>query len=151
MEKETKHYVEYLNRDTNWLKKIIEIDKFLVNCEYIDFFMKMYIQWIKYDRSTSSFRKLIIPRLPRFEKLYLSQFKVYIETETMAHFFVCCNCQETILIRSAEGKERVLCILHMVRIHTGLRKLRKKNVYDLHIKKTNPFEIVKPCIIIERR
>ena len=45
MEKETKHYVEYLNHDPNWLKKIsIEIDKFLINCEYIDFFMKIYLQ-----------------------------------------------------------------------------------------------------------
>ena len=34
MEKETKHYVEYLNHDPNWLKTItIEIDKFLINCE----------------------------------------------------------------------------------------------------------------------
>ena len=32
MEKETKHYVESLNHDTNWLKMItIEIDKFLIN------------------------------------------------------------------------------------------------------------------------
>ena len=34
MEKETKHYVEYLNHNTNWLKTItIEIDKFLINRE----------------------------------------------------------------------------------------------------------------------
>ena len=36
----------------------------------------------------------------------------------------------------------------MLRIHTGLRKLIKKNVYDLHLKKTNPFEIGKTCITI---
>ena len=46
MEKETKHYVESLNHDPNWLKKIlIEIDKSLINCEYIAFFMLMYMQW----------------------------------------------------------------------------------------------------------
>ena len=34
MEKETKHYVEYLNHDPNWLKTMtIEIDKFLINRE----------------------------------------------------------------------------------------------------------------------
>ena len=45
MEKDTKHYVEYLNRDPNWLNTItIEIDNFLIDCEYIDFFMQMYIQ-----------------------------------------------------------------------------------------------------------
>ena len=44
MEKKTKHYVESLNHDTNWLNKItIEIDKFLIDREYIEFFMKMYL------------------------------------------------------------------------------------------------------------
>ena len=94
---------------------------------------------------------MIIPRLPRFEKLALSQFKVYIETETMTHCVVCCNFQKTILIRSAEGKERFFCILLVLRIHTGLKKLSKRNVYDLHLKKMNTFEIGKPCIIITRR
>ena len=39
----------------------------------------------------------------------------------------------------------------MLRIHTGLRKSSKKNVYELHLKNMNSFEIVKPCIIIARR
>ena len=69
--------------------------------------MQMYMQWIKEDGSTSSFRTFIIPRLPCFDKLALSQFKVYIETETTTQCFVYCNFQKTILIRSAEGKERV--------------------------------------------
>ena len=56
MEKETKHYVESLNHDPNWLNTItIEIDKFLIDCEYIDFFMQMYMQWIKDNSYTSSF------------------------------------------------------------------------------------------------
>ena len=89
MEKETKHYVESINHDPNWLKKIsIEIDKLLINREYIDFFTNIYMQWSKDDGSTSSFQKFIVIRLPCFEKLSLSQFKVYIETETMTHFFV---------------------------------------------------------------
>ena len=66
----------------------------------------MYMQWSKEDGSTSYFQKLIITRLPRFEKLDLSQFKVYIETETMTHYSVCCNFQKTVIIRSAEVKER---------------------------------------------
>ena len=95
MEKETKHYMESLNHYPNWLKMItIEIDNFLINFEYINFFMKMYMQWIKDNGSTSSFRKLIIPRLPRFEKLDLSQFQLYIETETTTQCFVCCNFPE---------------------------------------------------------
>ena len=44
MEKETKNYVESLNQDPNWLKEIsIEINKFFINFEYIDFFMQMYM------------------------------------------------------------------------------------------------------------
>ena len=42
MEKDTKHYVEYINHDLNQLKEIsIEIDKLLINREYIDFFIKI--------------------------------------------------------------------------------------------------------------
>ena len=131
MEKETKHYVEYLNCYSKWLKKItIWIDNFLINREYIDFFMQMYMQWSKDDGSTSSFQKSIIPHLPRFEKLALY---LYIEIETMTQCFVCCNFQKTILIRSAEGKYLKSCILHLLSIHNGLRKLSKTNLYDLHL------------------
>ena len=73
MEKKTKHYVESLNHNPNWLKTItIEIDKFLIVYEYIDLFMQMYMKRKKYNSSTSSFQKLIIPRLLRFEKLAFS-------------------------------------------------------------------------------
>ena len=45
MEKETKHYMESINHVPKWLKTInIEIDKFLIDCGYIDFFMQMYMQ-----------------------------------------------------------------------------------------------------------
>ena len=61
MEKETKHYVESLNHDPNWLKMVtIEIDKLLINREYINFFMQIYIQCIKDRRSNSSSQTLII-------------------------------------------------------------------------------------------
>ena len=73
--------MEYLNHNTNWLKTItVEIDKLLIYREYIDFLVKMYMQGSKDSGYTSSFRKSIIPRLPCFEKLGLSQFKLYIET-----------------------------------------------------------------------
>ena len=48
MRKETKHYMESLNHDPNWLKTItIEIYKFLINHEYINLFIIMYMQWRK--------------------------------------------------------------------------------------------------------
>ena len=91
------------------------------------------MQWNKDDGFTSSFQKLIILHLPRFEELSLSQFKLYIETlKKITQFFVCRNCQKTILIQSASGN--FLNILHMLRVYTGLRKLSKTNVYDLDLK-----------------
>ena len=70
MEKETKHYVEYINHDSNWLKAItVEIDKLLVDSEYIKLFVQIYMQWRKEDGSTSSSQTLITPRLPCFDKL----------------------------------------------------------------------------------
>ena len=67
----------------------------------------MYMQWRKDDGSTSSSQTLIIPRLTRFEKMALSKLQLYIEAQTTTQFFVCRNCKNTILIRSAEGKEEV--------------------------------------------
>ena len=92
---------------------------------------------------------LLIPRLPRFEKLALSQCKVYIETETMTHCFVCCTFQKTILIWYAEGKERVFGILHMLRIHTGFQKLSKKNIYDLHLKQLIYLKLVNRALLLQ--
>ena len=112
--------------------------------------MQMYMQWIKDNGSTSSFRELIIPCQTRFEKLALSQFKLYIETETTTHCFVCCNFQKTILVRYAEGKEDIFCISHILRIYTGLCKASKTNVYDLHLKKMNTTDISKYCIKISK-
>ena len=39
-------------------------------------------------------------------------------------------------------------ILHMLRIHTGLQKWSKRSVFDLHLKKMNPFDIYIPFINI---
>ena len=99
MEKETKNYVESLNHNTNWLKTItIEIYKYLIDHEYINFFMKIYMQWRKYDGCTLSYRTLIIPRLHRFEKLALSQLQLYIEAQTVTQCFVWLNYKKNILV-----------------------------------------------------
>ena len=99
VEKETKHYVESINHDTNWLKTIdIKIDKLLIDSEYINFFIIMYMKWSKDNGSTSSSRTLIIPRLPCFEKLAFSQFHLYIESQKMTQCFLCRNCRNNILI-----------------------------------------------------
>ena len=45
MENEIRHYVEYLNHDTQWVRRITnDINKLLVDREYIDFFMQIYMQ-----------------------------------------------------------------------------------------------------------
>ena len=63
---------------------------------------------------------------------------------------MCRNFQKTILIRYAKGKEKDFCISNMLRVHTGLLKLIKTNVYDLHINQMNSFDIGKPCIKIAK-
>ena len=82
------------------------MDNLLIGCEYIDFFIQMYMKWRNDDGSTSSIQKLIIARLPRFEKLASPQFNLYIETHTMTQWYVCHNCQKTNIIRSDEGKQK---------------------------------------------
>ena len=105
MEKETTNYVDYLNHNHIWLKTItIEIDKVLINCEYINFFTRIYMQWSKDDDSNSSSQTLIIPRLLRFENMALLQLRLYIEAQTMTQYFVCRNFQKTILIRATARK-----------------------------------------------
>ena len=81
--------MESFNHNPNWLKKItIEIDKFLINCEYINFFIIMYMKWSKDNGYTSTSQTLIIPRLPSFEKLDLLQLHLCIETQTITQCFL---------------------------------------------------------------
>ena len=94
---EIKQYIDSLNHDPIWVGRITnDINKLLVNCEYIDFFMQIYIQW----SSNNS-----IECLPHFEKMALSQFKVYIEVLKMTHFYVCDNFKMSIFIPSSNVKE----------------------------------------------
>ena len=66
------------------------------------------MQWSSDNSYNSSNQKSIVECLPHFDKLDLSQFKVYIEVETMTHFYVCNICQKSIFIRSAKVKEGFL-------------------------------------------
>ena len=71
-------YIDSLKHDPFWVGRIAnDIKRFLVNCEYIDFFIQIYIQWSS-DNS--------IGCLSHFEKMTLSQFKVYIEAEKWLNF-----------------------------------------------------------------
>ena len=73
MEYDIRQYIDSLKHDTFWVGRItIDINKLLVNLEYIDFFMQIYLQWSS-DNS--------IECLTHFDKMALSQFKVYIEAE----------------------------------------------------------------------
>ena len=45
IENEIRHYVESLNQNPQWVRIIRnDINKVLVDCEYIEFFMKKYMQ-----------------------------------------------------------------------------------------------------------
>ena len=95
----------------------------------------MHIHWSKDNSYTSLYQTFIIPRLPRFEKMALSQFQLYIETEKMAQYFVCLNYQNTILVRAVEGREKGFFILHLLIIHNGFCTHNKIKLYDLYLKK----------------
>ena len=114
MENDIRHYIDVLNHDPQLVGRITnDINKLLFNREYIDFFMQIHEQWSS-DNS--------IECLSHFEKLDLSQFKVYIEVEKTTHCYVCDNCQMSIFIQSSNVKEGFFCILQMLRIHYGLQK-----------------------------
>ena len=78
----------------------------------------------------------------------LSQFKVYIEVEKITHCYVCDNCKMSIFIQSSNVKDGFFCTLQMLRIHTGLRKWKKKNRYHILLRDNNPIGIDQPCIKI---
>ena len=68
-----RQYIDCLQPGPSWVGRIKnDINKLLVNREYIDFYIQIYEQWSS-DKS--------IKCLPHSEKMALSQFKVYIEAE----------------------------------------------------------------------
>ena len=80
MEYDIRQYIDSLKHDPFWVGRITnDINKILVNCEYIGFFMQMYMQWSSDN---------IIECLPHSEKMALSQFKVNIEVEKMTQCYV---------------------------------------------------------------
>ena len=106
MENEIRRYVEYLNYDPQWVRIITnDINKLLVGCGFIDFFMQINMQWSKDNGYPYSNQKLFIECLPHFEKLALSKLKVYIEVETMTHCYVCNNSQMSVFVQYANVKE----------------------------------------------
>ena len=123
-------YIHCLQQDHFWVKRIQNyINKLLVNREYIDFFIRIYEKWRTYNR---------MKFLPYFEKMALSQFKVYIEAGKTTQCIVCNNCNMSIFIPYSNVKEGAFCILQMLKIHTGLRKFTKEDRFHILLKKTNP-------------
>ena len=73
MENEIRQYIDSLNHGPIWEQRITnDINNLLVNREYIDFFMQIYMQWGS-DKS--------IECLPHFEKMALSKFRLNIKVE----------------------------------------------------------------------
>ena len=83
MKYDIRQYIDSLKHDPLWVGRITnDINKLLVNREYIDFFIQIYIQWSS-DNS--------IECLPYYEKMALSQFKVYIEAEKRLNILCAIN------------------------------------------------------------
>ena len=75
--------------------------------------MQIYMQCSKDNGSTSSFQKMIIQHLPRFEKLDLSQFKLNIETETMTQFFSAVISKRLFSLDLMKAKKSFLYFTHV--------------------------------------
>ena len=56
----------------------------------------------------------------------------------------------SIFIQSSNVIEGFLCILQMLRIHTGLRKWNKKDQVHIFLRDKNPLGIKQPCIMIAK-
>ena len=54
----------------------------------------------------------------------------------------------SIFILSSNVKEGVFCILQMLKIHTGLRKWTKKDLFHIILKNMNTLVIYQPCLTI---
>ena len=90
---------------------------------------------------------MIITCLRPFEKLVLSKLQLYIEAQTTTQCFVCRNCKNTILVRPAEDKELLMYSTHVKDTYWFVN-WSKRNVFDIHLKRMNPFAISVPCIKI---
>ena len=135
-------YIYCLQHDPSWVGIIKnDINKLLVNREYIDFFIQIYEKWSSDN---------IIKCLPHFEKMALSQFEVYIEAGKRTQCIVCNNCNMSIFIQSSNVKEGVFCILQMLRIHTGLLKWNTNYRFHIILSDMNPLGIKQPCIMIAK-
>ena len=56
----------------------------------------------------------------------------------------------SIYIPSYNVKEGFFCILHMLRIHTGLRKWNNNDRFHIILSDKNPLGIKQPCIMIAK-
>ena len=73
MAPDIRHYIHCIQHDHFWVGRIKnDINKLLVNREYIDFFIQIYEKWCTYNS---------IKCLPHWDKMTLSQLKVYIEAD----------------------------------------------------------------------
>ena len=68
----------------------------------------------------------------------------------MIQCIVCNNCNMSIFIPSYNVKEGVFCILHMLSIHTGLKKWNKKYRFYNILRDMNPLGIKQPCIMMAK-
>ena len=68
----------------------------------------------------------------------------------MTKCIVCNSCNMSIFIQSSNVKEGVFFILQMLRIHTGLRKWRKKDRFHTILSDKNPLGIKQPCVMIAK-
>jgi hypothetical protein len=139
-EAEVKVYMQFV--DLSDIDK--DIDRYLFNRNYLGFFLDLYVDWSNdYSETTISQQKNPF-KLLRFEKLALQQLHFYYDTRSHHTCFVCKNCNRTFKIGVGFSKDAVFVIMHLLRLHIGVRKFKGDNTFDLHLKDVNP-TINTPC------
>ena len=148
--KNIQKYIKVLSHNSKWLSSVCEdINRLLMERDYIKFFIDMYMQWVGDDGSLSVSHKLDIQRLPRFESFAFSQFQVYLDSENSKQHFHCRNCKRVYFIQYTDSKANTFSIMHLLRLHTGVRKFCRRNLYDLHLEAMNPFGVSESCAAIK--
>ena len=101
-----RHYIEYLNHNPQWVRKIRnDVNKLLVDREYIDFFMQICMQWSSHNNYISSNQKNNLWMSATFlETVFVTIQGIYWSWK-MTNCYVCDNCQMSIFIQSSNVKE----------------------------------------------
>ena len=126
-----------------------EVDQFLIKREYLKLFLDLYQEWSGDNSDTTISQDRNQNKLPRFEKLLFQQFRFYYDSDMNHACYVCKNCRETYRVGVGFAEDAIFVLIHLMRLHVGVRQFKKNNDFDLHLKGLNR-NVTAPCYIIAK-